>query len=320
MKNERYKRAVICEELMAITDDTKEAVILHQLIYWLPRMRDIDAYIEEVTSPDDEVPETEGWIFKSASELAEETMIGSRNTVRRRLQSLNEKGLINERKNPHSEWDNTLQYRIRPRVVEDALRAEGYTLRTVMGRDFPNLYPGTPPVQSEQRSVQSEHSTVQSERSTVQSERTIPETTTETTTENGESRSTSADTPAGEDESPKIVGDEFWIDERNELYVDEANRLLDKYRPEDAHQVVKNQWGSGKTWAWSAISKLYDEHGWRRFVLAVVITANQANSPGPSYMSSVLDGMASAETEDESDGGESSGGWDEVDSVGDTDW
>jgi len=191
MSKQRHKRAVLCEELTAITDDAKEAIILHQLLYWVPRMRDVDAYIEEVRSQlqngldrnaDMDFPKSRGWIYKSAKELSEETMIGSDTTVRRRLQRLIQAGFVEERDSPHSEWDNTLQYRVDAVAIESALRAEGYTLRTVMAEDFPALFSvGPPSDQSENRSLQSEPSEKRSERSTDQDERTIPETTSDTT-------------------------------------------------------------------------------------------------------------------------------------------
>ena len=43
----KLKRIVIKEELFSITNDTFEAIILGQMIYWQERVNDFDKFIKE---------------------------------------------------------------------------------------------------------------------------------------------------------------------------------------------------------------------------------------------------------------------------------
>ena len=186
--SDELKRVPLCEELVAITDDIKEAIVLRQMLYWLPRMDDVDKYLEEEVEPrtsDTDIPLSHGWVYKTGETIANETMIGSHKTGRRRLSALVEKGFLLERENPHQKWDRTKQYRVDVRAIESALQEEGYTLRTVVGKDWPVLKrmaekacgqggaPDSQPETSSEQPVQSREPDVHA----------IPETTTKTTTE-----------------------------------------------------------------------------------------------------------------------------------------
>lgn len=161
------------------------------------------------------------------------------------------------------------------------------------------------------RGVQNSHKGggAKSSQGGVQNSHTIKDTIKE---KNHHSHSDSAGEREDEGKGPpQLSGDEPWISENNQLYVEEANRLMKRYEPEDAHQVIKNQWGSGTTWAWSAITSLYRKHSWPRFVMAAVITANTSDNPSPQYMNAVLrnfeddaaeqEGAEDEQDEDESD-------------------
>ncbi|MGB9866572.1 MAG: winged helix-turn-helix domain-containing protein [Bacillota bacterium] len=137
----KLKRAVIKEELVALTGDFVKAVLLNQLIYWTERAADIDAYIreerqrvEEELKHGGEVPqcvvqETHGWIYKSAEELNEETMLGlSRQTIRRHLQELIDRGYVSERTDPRYRWSKTMQYRVNLARIQEELTKLGYCL------------------------------------------------------------------------------------------------------------------------------------------------------------------------------------------------
>ena len=270
MSKQRHKRAVLCEELTAITDDAKEAIILHQLLYWVPRMRDVDAYIEEVRNQlqqgvdrnaDVDLPKANGWIYKSANELSEETMIGSDTTVRRRLRRLIEAGFIEERDSPHSEWDNTLQYRVDAAAIEAALQAEGYTLRTVMAADFPTLFAReSPEVQPENRSPhsepsqkRSEQSQKRSEQSQEQSERTIPETTSESTSESTDA----ARAPAHEGEAFVQMYEEAYPKESLTAY--QKDLLRQKIDDRETWADVIDIW-RGNSYNPSRLKKMIDRY------------------------------------------------------------
>lgn len=135
----RFKRGVLTEELVALTGDPITAMVMRQMLYWVVRVSDFDEFVteERKRNPDAEVELSDGWIFKSADQLADELMgIASGKTIRRRLQDCVEKGWLHERNNPQKGWDRTLQYRPDLIRIEHDLRRIGYTLATVMGEEY----------------------------------------------------------------------------------------------------------------------------------------------------------------------------------------
>lgn len=135
------KRAVLTEELYQLTGDDLAAIILRQFLYWAVRQRHVDEYLKEEKARLDSsgtLPEpTDGWIYKSARELSDEIMCSaSGNTVRARIKFLVDKGWLGERRNPVHRWDQTLQYRASLGQIEHDLRGIGYSLATVMGKDY----------------------------------------------------------------------------------------------------------------------------------------------------------------------------------------
>lgn len=128
----RLKRAVIKEEYIAITGDFQKAVILNQFIYWSERVRDFDDFIRQENKRAtehglDEQDLTNGWIYKTAEELSEETMLGlSSASMRSHIKALIEKGFVSERNNPKYKWDRTKQYRVNLVEIANALMSEGY--------------------------------------------------------------------------------------------------------------------------------------------------------------------------------------------------
>lgn len=130
MSDKKLKRAIIKEELVVLTGDCLKAVVLNQFIYWSERTRDFDAFIEEEKkrNPETVVNLTHGWIYKSAKELSDEVMIGSHDTVARKLAELVKDGWIKRRNNPNYTWDRTYQYRPAIREIQIALQELGYAL------------------------------------------------------------------------------------------------------------------------------------------------------------------------------------------------
>lgn len=130
MSDKKLKRATIKEELVVLTGDCLKAVVLNQFIYWSERTRDFDAFIEEEKkrNPETVVNLTHGWIYKSAKELSDEVMIGSHDTVARKLAELVKDGWIKRRNNPNYTWDRTYQYRPAIREIQIALQELGYAL------------------------------------------------------------------------------------------------------------------------------------------------------------------------------------------------
>ncbi len=136
MTTERpLRRVVIKEELVALTGDFMQALVLNQFLYWTRRVRDYDQLLEEEaarTSPVDNITlpaPRHGWIYKKAEDLSEELMVGrSATTIRRVISRLVEKGWLSERDNPQLAWDRTKQYRVNLATLRHDLAALGYPL------------------------------------------------------------------------------------------------------------------------------------------------------------------------------------------------
>lgn len=180
MFKKKLKRAVIKEELVALTGDFIAAVVLNQLIYWSERVYDFDEFIEQEKErlekyggPENleiQIEPTHGWIYKTAEELSAETMLNiSRRTMRTYLKELVDAGYIQERTNPRYTWDKTRQYRVNIAKIQTDLKKLGYCLEGY-------------PLETEARNIGSEKSynrTVKTETSTYVFETAIPEITTE---------------------------------------------------------------------------------------------------------------------------------------------
>lgn len=130
----KIKKAVLREDLLAITGDFRKAIILKQFIYWSERVSDADKFIEKENEIAKNNGEEErelfyGWIYKTADELAEEIMLGlSASQVRRYVRDLVDMGFVSKRNNPKYKWDRTLQYRVNLVNIAKALKEKGYPL------------------------------------------------------------------------------------------------------------------------------------------------------------------------------------------------
>ncbi len=129
------KRSVIKEELVKLTGDFTKAIILNQFIYWSERVTDFDRFIEEEKrrcandGQEATITLNEGWIYKTAEELAEETMLGKApSNMRVHITYLVKHGWILERTNPIHKWDRTKQYRVNISKLQMDLNALGYAL------------------------------------------------------------------------------------------------------------------------------------------------------------------------------------------------
>jgi DNA-binding MarR family transcriptional regulator len=117
MKPKKLGRLILKEELFAITGCLEEAIILNQMCYWSERMNETDKFLEEEYAMlVEHVPVlSHGWIYKSASELANE-MFGavSEKTMNRILDRLVKKNFLRRRFNPNPKYkfDKTYHYRV----------------------------------------------------------------------------------------------------------------------------------------------------------------------------------------------------------------
>lgn len=178
----KLKRAVIKEEYIAITGDFQKAVILNQFIYWAERVKDFDLFIQQENerAAQNGLPVQDmtcGWMYKTAQELSDETMLGlSNSNMRVHIKALMEKGFISERNNPKYKWDRTKQYRVNLLEIMDALQSHGYKLEnyTIENRCSKSDFPIS----------ETENRNFILENYNAQNETAIPEiTTTEITTE-----------------------------------------------------------------------------------------------------------------------------------------
>src|SRR3989338_5487866 len=131
--------AVIRREFVDLTGDHFSAVVLNQLLYWTQRVKDFDLLLEEERSfnPDCNVLPRHGWIYKTANELIEETMLkASHPTMRKYLMLLVDQGWIDERAHPADKWKKTTQYRVNLRKLQEDLQTIGHILPEVYREAF----------------------------------------------------------------------------------------------------------------------------------------------------------------------------------------
>lgn len=133
--------SVIRREFVELTGNLFSAVLLNQLLYWTLRVKDFDYLLEEEKKyqPSCNVSPRHGWIYKTAQELNEETMLGlSPPSIRKYLKVLIDEGWIDERKHPTERWDHTTQYRVNLRQLQEDLIDKGRSLPEVYLKAFGN--------------------------------------------------------------------------------------------------------------------------------------------------------------------------------------
>ncbi|MFC7801760.1 hypothetical protein ACFQ75_21975 [Bacillus subtilis] len=212
----KLKRAVVKEELVALTGKPNYAMVLNQFIYWSERVKDADTFLkEEMTRvrkfSDGSVESTEdikenlqnGWIYKKAEDLIDETMLEcSTTTMERICKLLVENGWLKRRRNPKFKWDKTWQYRVDLQLIQKDLQKLGYSLEgyslfiaeevsapsklqnegsTDKDETARNLQIEDSKLQNEASNLRNEVSNPQNEVSKLQNEVAIPEITTDIT-------------------------------------------------------------------------------------------------------------------------------------------
>lgn len=190
MEERTLRRAVIKEELVALTGNAIDAVILQQFIYWSERVKDFDKFKEQenrIAKLNGEAIHelSAGWIYKTADQLAEETMLGlSKASMRSHIKNLIDRGYLAERQNPKCKWDRTTQYRVSLYAVQKGLNNLGFTLEGYVFEDEKADNPRkTASLEIKPRSLEIK---LQSSDFKLRSDKnftTIPKTITENTTE-----------------------------------------------------------------------------------------------------------------------------------------
>ena len=76
----QMKKAVLREDLMAITKDITQSMVLGQMLYWTKTLDQVNQLVFEENKrlAEDSLPQCEynyGWIWKSAREMREDLMM-----------------------------------------------------------------------------------------------------------------------------------------------------------------------------------------------------------------------------------------------------
>jgi hypothetical protein len=237
-KPQKLKRVVLKEELVELTGDPIEAIILNQCLYWNDILEDMDKETQQQISNYRKLGENEkadklgdrsrnGWFYKKAQEMQEEIMISTRATVDRKMKKLHEKNFLLKRKNPKSKMDRTNHWKVNVEFLQQELHKIGYSLDGYALSTEPDGTGGNPSsriAQNEQSSAQNEQWNAQSEQSSDQyeqwnahHEQTIPEITSEITSEitNTEITNSSSSIHGGNTKYSKILQEKTDDDEKN---------------------------------------------------------------------------------------------------------
>lgn len=177
MEPQKLKRVIIKEELVALTGNYVDAILLNQLLYWSERVKDFDLFMQQEAETESREPENQlfGWIYKSFKELSDETMLGLvPNSIKTHLNNLCEKGFIFVRENRNN-WDRRKEYKINLKYIQKELILLGYSL------DGYSI--GLPFAENANGCAENANGFANSANRTVKNCKTVTEITTETTTE-----------------------------------------------------------------------------------------------------------------------------------------
>lgn len=142
-ESEHLKVSVLREELVKLTGDSNQAIVLNQFIYWSERTKTASGFVKEemkrvtqYTANNDHAVLNDlssdleqGWIYKTADELVDDTLLTvSKATMTRIINKLIENNWILKRRNPRYTRDNTPQYRVNLLKIQVDLYSIGYSL------------------------------------------------------------------------------------------------------------------------------------------------------------------------------------------------
>jgi hypothetical protein len=130
----RMKKAVLREDMMALTQEVTQAMVLGQMLYWTKTLDKVNDWLFEENKrlAEVELPQHEynyGWIYKSAREMREDLMNAfSEDAIQRAFSALVTKGVFMKRHNPIVRYDRKLQYRIDIIFLRRLLKDRGYEM------------------------------------------------------------------------------------------------------------------------------------------------------------------------------------------------
>jgi hypothetical protein len=127
----KHRKVMLREDLMALTQDIGQALVLSQMLYWTDRIDDFNELILEENKRlaehgQKQIEYLHGWIWKSARQMKEELFNAiSEDAIQRAFASLSEKGIFLKRRNPKFRYDRTMQYRVDLLVLRKMLKQIG---------------------------------------------------------------------------------------------------------------------------------------------------------------------------------------------------
>ena len=112
------RKAVLREDLMAVTKDLTQSMVLSQMLYWTKTLDQVNHLVFEENKrlAEDGLPQCEynyGWIWKSAREMREDLMMAfTEDAIQKAFSALSSCGFLMKRNNPKVRYDRKLQYRV----------------------------------------------------------------------------------------------------------------------------------------------------------------------------------------------------------------
>lgn len=128
------KKAVLREDMMALTQDVTQALVIGQMLYWTKTLDKVNDWLFEENKrlAEAELPQYEynyGWIYKSAREMREDLMNAfSEDAIQRAFSALVTKGVLMKRHNPLVRYDRKLHYRVDILLLRRLLKDRGYEM------------------------------------------------------------------------------------------------------------------------------------------------------------------------------------------------
>jgi hypothetical protein len=130
----RMKKAVLREDLMVLTKDLTQSMVLGQMLYWTKTLDKVNDWLFEENKrlAESDLAQHEynyGWIWKSAREMREDLMCAfSEDAIQRAFNALTARGLLMKRNNPSLRYDRKLHYRVDLILLRRMLKDCGYMM------------------------------------------------------------------------------------------------------------------------------------------------------------------------------------------------
>jgi hypothetical protein len=128
------RKVVLREDLMALTGDLCQSMVLGQMIYWTKTLDKINDWLFEENKrlAESDMPQHDynyGWIWKSAREMRADLFNAfSEDSIQRAFTALTSKGVLMKRNNPYLRYDRKLHYRVDLVLLRRLLRECGFEM------------------------------------------------------------------------------------------------------------------------------------------------------------------------------------------------